>query len=278
MGQDFLRSIFLIHLAELSRALPLVVADNNPQGLHDFRVALRKLRSNLKSLGAFFQEKSISQDYVERLNWLDDLISRARDADVLAETIGQALVDLRLPEDRTVGHLRTVLNEQVLNARVRLEVGFKSKKTHDLLVDLTEFLRTTPMVPELAEDYKNQIVKLNHKRSKRLTKKVLSLNIRNATNSQLHAIRIECKRLRYLAEASLPVLGKNEQKHIDALMKAQTLLGLHNDLAMAIKWTKTAAKKAEVKAGLRKNLIEQLTKTQESNDRRLRNKLPVYLG
>ena len=278
MGQDFLRSIFLIHLAELSRAHSLVVADNNPQGLHDFRVALRKLRSNLKSLGAFFQEKSISQDYVERLNWLDDLISRARDADVLAETIGQALVDLRLPEDRTVGHLRTVLNEQVLNARVRLEVGFKSKKTHDLLVDLTEFLRTTPMVPELAEDYKNQIVKLNHKRSKRLTKKVLSLNIRNATNSQLHAIRIECKRLRYLAEASLPVLGKNEQKHIDALMKAQTLLGLHNDLAMAIKWTKTAAKKAEVKAGLRKNLIEQLTKTQESNDRRLRNKLPVYLG
>jgi CHAD domain-containing protein len=84
--------------------------------------------------------------------------------------------------------------------------------------------------------------------------------------------------LRYLAEASLPVLGKNEQKHIDALMKAQTLLGLHNDLAMAIKWTKTVAKKAEVKAGLRKNLIEQLTKTQENNDRRLRNKLSVYLG
>jgi CHAD domain-containing protein len=277
-GEVFLRSIFLTHLAELSRAHPLVVADNNPEGLHDFRVALRKLRSNLKSLGGFFKEKSASQEFVERLDWLDDLISKARDADVLSNTISQALADLRFPEDRTISQLRSVLNEQVLNARVRLEVGFKSKKTHDLLVDITEFLRTTALDTDLTADYQEQITKLNHKRSKRLAKKVLGLNLRNATNSQLHAIRIECKRLRYLAEASLPVLGKNEQKHIDALIKAQALLGLHNDLATAIKWTKTAAKKAEVKAGLRKHLIEQLSKTQESNDRRLRNKLGVYLG
>jgi CHAD domain-containing protein len=266
-GEVFLRSIFLTHLAELSRAHPLVVADNNPEGLHDFRVALRKLRSNLKSLGGFFKEKSANQEFIERLDWLDDLISKARDADVLSNTISQALADLRFPEDRTISQLRSVLNEQVLNARVRLEVGFKSKKTHDLLVDITEFLRTTALDADLTADYQEQI-----------TKKVLGLNLRNATNSQLHAIRIECKRLRYLAEASLPVLGKNEQKHIDALIKAQALLGLHNDLATAIKWTKTAAKKAEVKAGLRKHLIEQLSKTQESNDRRLRNKLGVYLG
>lgn len=277
-GQVFLRSVFLSHLAELSRAHPLVVADNDPEGLHDFRVALRKLRSNMKSLGEFFQEKSASQNFVERLDWLDDLISRARDSDVLSTTISQALDELRLPEDRAVVQLRILLNDQVLNARVRLEVGFRSKKTHDLLVDLTEFLRTTPLAPDLSADFENRITKLNHKRSKRLAKKVSGLNIRNATNSQLHALRIECKRLRYLAEASLPVLGKSEQKHIDALIKAQTLLGLHNDLATAIKWTKTTAKKAEVKPGLRKQLLAQLAKTQESNDRRLRNKLTDYLG
>ena len=277
-GQDFLRSVFLIHLAELSRAHPLVVADNSPEGRHDFRVALRKLRSNLKSLGAFFQEQSAAKDFVDRLDWLDELISRARDADVLVATFNQALSDLRLPEDRSIAQLRSALNEQVLNARVRLEVGFKSKKTHDLLNDLPVFLRETPLVSQLCADYENQITKLNQKRSKRLSKKVLGMNLRTATNAQLHAIRIECKRVRYLAEASLPVLCPSEQKHIDALTKAQVLLGLHNDLAVAIKWTKTSAKKAEIKTGLRKHLLEQLTKTQEINDRRLRNKLPNYLG
>jgi CHAD domain-containing protein len=277
-GQDFLRSVFLNHLAELSRAHPLVAAANDPQGLHDFRVALRKLRSNLKSLGGFFTEKAVSQAFVERLNWLDDLISRARDADVLVATFNQALSELRLPEDRSIAQLRSVLNEQVLNARVRLDVGFKSKKTHDLLNDLTVFLRETPLVSQLCADYENQITKLNQKRSRRLSKKVLGINLRNASNAQLHAIRIECKRVRYLTEASLPILGASEQKHIDALIKAQAILGLHNDLATAIKWTKTVAKKSEVKAGLRKHLLEQLTKTQESNDRRLRNKLPNYLG
>lgn len=277
-GQDFLRSVFLILLAELSRAHPLVVADNDPEGLHDFRVALRKLRSNLKNLGEFFEEQSEAKDFVDRLEWLDELISRARDADVLVGTINQALSDLRLPEDRSIAQLRSTLNEQVLNARVRLEVGFKSKKTHDLLSDIAVFLREAPLVSQLCADYENQITKLNQKRSKRLSKKVLGMNLRNATNAQLHAIRIECKRVRYLAEASLPVLGASEQKHIDALTKAQMLLGLHNDLAVAIKWTKTNAKKAEIKASLRKHLLEQLTKTQENNDRRLRNKLPGYLG
>ena len=167
-GADFVRSVFLVHLTELARAHPLVVQSDSPEGLHDFRVALRKLRSNLKSLGGFFQEKSTALDFVERLSWLDDLISRARDADVLATTISQALADLRLPEDRAVSLLRTILSDQILNARARLEVGFKSKKTHDLLIDLTAFLRTTPLVADLTVDYQNQITKLNHKRSKRL--------------------------------------------------------------------------------------------------------------
>jgi CHAD domain-containing protein len=277
-GVVFLRSVFLTHLVELSRAHAWAVVDNSPEGLHDFRVALRRLRSNLKSLGAFFQEQSAVKDMTDRLEWLDELLSRARDADVLVATLNQALSELRLPENQSIAQLRSALNEQVLNARVRLEVGLKSKKTHDLLNDVTEFLRQTPLISQLCADFENQITKLNQQRSKRLAKKVLGMNLRNASNAQLHAIRIECKRVRYLTEASLPVLGASEQKHIDALTKAQMLLGLHNDLAVAIKWTKTHAKKAEIKAGLRKQLLEQLNKTQEVNDRRLRNKLPNYLG
>lgn len=277
-GSAFARSLFLGHLTELANAHPLVMAGNSPEALHDFRVALRKLRSNLKSLDEFFEDQNTLKDLEDRLGWLDNIISAARDADVLQGTVDAALKALRLPEDRTVVHLRTVLKDQILNARARLEVGLKSKKTHDLLVDLTSFLRLSPLNDERVAEYESYLAKLNQKRSKKLAKRVLATDLRNASNARLHSIRIECKRVRYLAEASLPVLSKNEQKHIEALIKAQTMLGLHNDLAVAIRWTKTVAKKSEVKPGLRKHLIEQLTKTQEVNDRRLRNKLPDYLG
>jgi CHAD domain-containing protein len=59
------------------------------------------------------------------------------------------------------------------------------------------------------------------------------------TDAELHDVRIRAKRCRYLAEALVPVAGKDAQKFAAACRDLQDVLGGHQDTVVARQWLQT---------------------------------------
>jgi CHAD domain-containing protein len=60
-------------------------------------------------------------------------------------------------------------------------------------------------------------------------------------DAELHRIRILAKRARYAAEAAAPVVGKDAARFADAAADLQTVLGEHQDSAVAQGWLRANA-------------------------------------
>jgi CHAD domain-containing protein len=56
------------------------------------------------------------------------------------------------------------------------------------------------------------------------------------TDEELHRVRIETKRVRYAAEAVVPVIGKRAAKFARSAEALQEVLGEHQDAVTAMRW------------------------------------------
>jgi len=70
------------------------------------------------------------------------------------------------------------------------------------------------------------------------------------SDTDLHQIRIRAKQLRYAAEASAPVLGRQVARLADAAADLQSVLGDHHDAAVAEDWIRQATVRVRGKGRL----------------------------
>src|SRR5438270_402693 len=76
------RRLALAYLDQAAAALPRIAGDEDPEALHDLRVALRRLRSGLKSYAGQL-EGSVPKKLTRRLRRLADATGPGRDAEVM---------------------------------------------------------------------------------------------------------------------------------------------------------------------------------------------------
>ena len=62
-----------------------------------------------------------------------------------------------------------------------------------------------------------------------------------SADGELHGARIRAKRVRYAAEAMVPVFGKPARKFARRAADLQTVLGEHQDSVLAIGWLRAQA-------------------------------------
>ena len=86
---DVIRSAFAEAARRLVLALPGVVLDEDPEAVHQARVATRRLRSNLRTFGSLLDE-AWRRALGDELRWLAGLMQPIRDADVMLETLETA--------------------------------------------------------------------------------------------------------------------------------------------------------------------------------------------
>jgi len=80
--RDYLRD----QLAEIERADPLIRSSPDPEAVHDFRVAVRRTRSVLRTTRALYEEEWLAS-LRDELRWLAGELAPARDLDVLLERL-----------------------------------------------------------------------------------------------------------------------------------------------------------------------------------------------
>lgn len=202
----------------------------DPAGVHQMRVASRRLRSAIRLFHPVLPAawaKTLSPE----LAWLADELTDAREWDVfLAETLRP--LRTALPEDRSLRLLedRAGRARELAYGRVRGAVG--GPRYTRLLLDAAEALSGDPWrLPggaEPATEFAAAALDERHRDVRRLGKKLRKLDER-----RLHRLRIRIKRLRYAVEFFGSLFRpKPVRRFAKATRDLQDLLGHLQDVAV----------------------------------------------
>ena len=230
---EVLRRAIADSVVRLVRHDAVIRLDADPEGVHQARVATRRLRSHLRTFGQLF-DPELASPLRDELGWLGAALGRVRDLDVLLERLRNDVG--RLPEQEldAAAPVLDALRKTRETAHRALLRKLRSDRYSSLLERLVGTAADPGLTPE-AELPASATLPMVHDAWIALRKQVRSAS-RPPTPEQLHGIRIRAKRARYAAEAVLPFVGKPGRVYVHAVAALQSDLGEHNDAVIAVRW------------------------------------------
>jgi CHAD domain-containing protein len=232
--------LVLAHLAEHTEQLRRQDArlrDDLPGSVHKLRIAARRLRSALKTYRALFTSDS-AEIVGEELRWLGQVLSQARDAQVMRERL-DLLIEAE-PAELVLGpvaqHIDDDLRAEYRAGREQALEAIDSKRYFRLLDAIDELVRSSSLTSESHAPAKHLLPGLLHRDTKRLrraVRRVARADDSHEHDLALHEARKKAKRLRYAAESAIPVFPKKAKKLAVAAKRVQETLGEHQDAVVA---------------------------------------------
>lgn len=230
--------------------LRLDPGEPSKHAVHQARVGVRRLRSDLKTFGRLLDPVWLEHTRSE-LRWLGSVFGSVRDVDVLAERLGADAATTSL-EARGRDQLLSGLAAQRRRQSSELAEVLGSRRYIDLLDRLHAGACSPPFHAEAHgkephrrwlgpnDPARHALPVLVGPHWRRLQKKVRKAGPR-PTDAQLHRIRIGSKQLRYAAESAEPVLGKTARRTARRAERLQATLGDHHDSVAAVGWLERSA-------------------------------------
>jgi triphosphatase len=233
--EEAARKIIGFGLRRLRQHDPGSRIGQDPEALHDMRVACRRLRAAATALEDGIP-KQLHSYLSDELEWLGQLLGSVRDLDVqllLLEHYRNAAPSD--PGGGLAGFLTYMEAQRDLH-RMEMLKGLDSDRYFRLLIRLEDFTRrrtrTRPHDGQPSEPIAAVGRKAIKKAFRRLLKRGRAVDTA-PTDEDLHALRIRAKRLRYLLEFLREVVGKAGRRLVKDLVRFQDLLGSHHDAAVA---------------------------------------------
>ena len=216
---EHVRAYLRTQVAEIERTDPLVRSGDDPEAVHDFRVAVRRMRSVLKSTEALF-EKDWLKSLREELRWIGGEFAAARDLDVLLARLGKEAGSEGAPVVK-------LLETERRRAWKRTRSALSGERYLKLLDRLTAAVEAPPV--RRADLSLEAVARREFKNLRRAARKLG----RKASPDQVHRLRILAKRARYAAELAEPVAGKRARRFVKAAKQFQDVVGSHQDAVVA---------------------------------------------
>lgn len=257
--------------ASVSRLIvhdPVMRLDTDPEGVHQARVATRRLRSDLVTFGSVVDPERATQ-LRDELGWLAGILGAVRDGDVLLERMRERAARLDETHARGAAEVVSSLATDRDRAHATLLTTLREPRYLRLLDHLVAEANAPSLVPEAAGHLAATTVgdlvrgpwRALRKQKKRLGKK--------PRNADLHLLRIRAKRVRYAAEAVAPVVGRQARDLAAAAADLQGVLGDLNDAVVAERWLRDwAAGDARSDAG--RAAAAELARLERADAKRLR--------
>ena len=207
-----------------------------PDGVHQMRVACRRLRSDLRTFGPLVQREWADGLRTE-LSWLAESLGAARDIEVLRDRFRQdadasAAYDPLPLDPAALARIDSLLAAQEVRALRAADVALRSQRYLDLLDALVSAAREPQLSAAAAEPCSAALPPLVSTAWGRLGKHARRLRPDGADETW-HSARIVAKRARYAAEAVAPVLGRRARRMAHVATSVQEVLGEHQDAAIA---------------------------------------------
>ena len=216
---EHVRTYLKAQVAEIERTDPLIRSSDDPEAVHDFRVAVRRMRSVLKSTRELFDEDWLKGLRAE-LRWIGGELAAARDLDVL-------LARLRKEAGPDEAPVVKLLETERRRAWKRARAALSTERYLKLLDRLTAAVDAPPV-----RQSDLSLKAIARREFKKLDRAARRLGPK-ASADQIHRARILAKRARYAAELSEPVAGKRAQRFVKAAKQFQDVVGAHQDAVVA---------------------------------------------
>lgn len=211
------------------------VRRNQPDAVHQFRVAARRLRSGLQAFAPLVDE-AWARHLRAELGWIAGVLGASRDREVLEERLFAGIRRLPGDLDRAAAlvAVQDHLEAELASANAEIEETMQSARYLTLLDTLVAAALQTPTTPS-AEGPSSQVLPpLVNKRWKRLDREATVLHDEiQGHDDHWHQTRITAKKARYTVEACVPVFGGPARKLAKQLETVTELLGEHQDAAIA---------------------------------------------
>jgi CHAD domain-containing protein len=214
----------------LVRLDPVLRAEPGVDAMHDARVAVRKLRSHLRTFEPV-TDAAWNAELGESLRWLGDVLGAARDADVLLGVLSKIAEDLP-PTDRR--HVEDALAP----FRQRREAAYAAvgralrEPRYARAIEAAIAGANAPRVAQPQRSAATLVPHLMQRVWKKLRKRVRRSGSQ-PTDRDLHRIRIQAKHVRYAAEAFTPIGGAKARRFARRAEALQDLLGKLHDAVTA---------------------------------------------
>ncbi|GIU85516.1 MAG: CHAD domain-containing protein [Acidimicrobiia bacterium] len=211
----------------------------DPEDVHQARVAVRRLRSDLRTFEAFL-DPAWTAPLRSELRWLAGELGPVRDAEVLHARLcdhAKLLPEGHREEAEAVVH-RLVSERDA--ARAHLVGAMGSARYARLVAGLDDAARRPRFTARAADPARRALPSVVRRPWRRLRDDVAALGPA-PTDEALHEVRIRAKRARYAAEAAAAALGARTRRFARALAALQDVLGEHQDAVVAGRWLASAA-------------------------------------
>jgi CHAD domain-containing protein len=230
-------------ITQIMRHDPGIRLGGDPEDVHQFRVATRRLRSDLRTFAPLLHPHPVSA-LRDALRLLGAKAGAARDADVLTGRLRAMANQLPQQDAAGVEELIRRLDSQARAARAALLDALRSPAYDQLLDALVSVASQPPVAAEPpgmadrpAADVVGGLIRRPWRRLQRAAKALGS----SSPNTEWHAVRIRAKRCRYAAEAVAPICGRRAKRFAAAVAAVQDLLGAHQDTVVAEAWLRDAS-------------------------------------
>lgn len=218
---------FIVHM-------PGVQIGEDPEALHQARVATRRLRSDLRTFSPLLDENWVAS-LREELRWMGGALGTVRDVDVLSlrlEATSRKLPPGNLYPMRV---MKTMLKAERKERRAALREAVDQDRYLELLDLVVDAANHPRLLPSAQRASREALLELVRAPFDWLMQTTLELPAEPA-DPDLHRIRIRAKRVRYAAEAVAPVIGRKAVRFAAAAAALQDTLGELQDAAVAHAW------------------------------------------
>jgi CHAD domain-containing protein len=199
--------------------------------LHQMRVAVRRMRALLKS-GRPFLDTDWSEPLRSELGWLGRALGPVRDLDVLLERLHEETSDLDDDERSAAARLISGLEIEHTQARQELLAALDSDRYIRLAAALAKAVRNALPTSKSSVDGRSTLHGMVTTQFRKLRKSV-EKGGQGISDAELHALRIQGKRLRYTAELASSISNKRARRLVSATKDFQDVLGEHQDACVA---------------------------------------------
>jgi len=204
----------------------------DPEELHDMRVATRRMRAALATFADALPARA--RHVRDELGWVADALGAVRDLDVQIERATEWGREVPESDRLALGDLERLLSRHRDDARRRLLHVLESSRYERLVTSFTAMLLQGPsrrLAPARAPAVVvvPDLVRARHRAVTKAAKRAR----RSGAPDDFHRLRIRAKRLRYALEFVAELYPGQTKKYVRRLVRLQDSLGLMQDARVA---------------------------------------------
>ncbi|MBE2182418.1 MAG: CHAD domain-containing protein [Anaerolineae bacterium] len=233
------RKVMLRQLIQIVESQSGVIAGEDPEAVHDMRVATRRIRSTFRLLERYYKPK-IAASFERRLKELARMLGAVRDHDVLLEQVSGYRGTLQQDDSQrqALDALIERIGQERAVARYHLLKLLEKKRYHHFIQAFATFTTTPKDGARKINDSGVEPIQVRHALPPLIYAHLAAVRayddiLSEATDEQLHALRIEFKRLRYASTLFDEVLGSQIKDFNKELAAFQNQLGRMQDMVTA---------------------------------------------